>query len=83
MTMPRFHFPTWDGVRWLPDEDGLEFVDLEQARTMAIRALAELAREVLPDRSEPLVLKTCVTDARGATLAEYHLRFDVVAQAAL
>jgi hypothetical protein len=76
--MTRFYFPTWDGTRWLSDEIGLEFADFDRARAMAITALGELAKEVLPRHSQPLVLRTRVADARGDTLAEFGLSFEIV-----
>jgi hypothetical protein len=47
--MPRYFFDTYDGERFLPDEIGVEFENLEAARLEAQRSLPEMAREVLPD----------------------------------
>jgi hypothetical protein len=47
--MPRYFFDTYDGVRFLPDDTGIEFESLEAARAEAQRFLPEMAREVLPD----------------------------------
>jgi hypothetical protein len=47
--MPRYFFDTYDGDRFLPDDVGLEFAGLDEAKAEAQRALPEMAREVLPD----------------------------------
>jgi hypothetical protein len=47
--MPRYFFDTYDGDRFLPDDIGVEFENLEAARAEAQRSLPEMAREVLPD----------------------------------
>lgn len=47
--MPRFFFDTYNGERFLPDESGLEFANLEAAKDEAQKALPEMAREALPD----------------------------------
>lgn len=47
--MPRFFFDTSDGSGWRRDEEGVDFPDLAAAREDMMRAIAELARDVLPD----------------------------------
>ncbi len=47
--MPRYFFDTRDGDRLERDDDGLDLESSEQARQEAERALADLARDVLPD----------------------------------
>ncbi len=50
--MPRYYFPSWDGDRLSEDRDGVELDALDEARTLAIIALVELARDVLPPCSQ-------------------------------
>lgn len=47
--MPRFFFDTFDGTRFVPDEDGLELDNIETAKAEAQKALPDLARDGLPD----------------------------------
>ena len=46
--MPRFFFDTRDNDLVLEDEVGLDYPDLEAVKVEAARALAELARDVIP-----------------------------------
>ena len=46
--MPRFYFDVRDGLTFTQDDDGLMFPDLEAAKVEATRALAEIAKDVLP-----------------------------------
>ena len=46
--MPRFYFDVRDGLRFTPDNVGLMFSDIEAAKVEATRALAEIAKDVLP-----------------------------------
>lgn len=46
--MPRFFFDVREGVRFVPDEDGLEFPDINAAERSAAEAAAEIARDLLP-----------------------------------
>ena len=46
--MPLYFFDTRDGDRFIEDDIGLEFPDLEAVKIEASRALAELAHDVLP-----------------------------------
>jgi hypothetical protein len=46
--MPRFYLDSHDGDIFIEDEEGLEFSDLEAVKVEAARALADLAREVIP-----------------------------------
>jgi hypothetical protein len=76
--MPRYYFPSWDGDKFLPDEDGVEFEDLNQARVAAICSLAEMARDSLPTSSGERVLKVHVLDGGGEPLLELRLSFEIV-----
>ena len=46
--MPLFYFDVRDGERFTVDEHGLNFSGIEGARDEATRALAEMAKVVLP-----------------------------------
>jgi hypothetical protein len=46
--MPRYYFDSRDGDTFVPDDIGLEFGTLEEARDQAALCLAEMARLVLP-----------------------------------
>jgi hypothetical protein len=46
--MPRFFFDTRDNDFFLEDQEGLDFPDLEAVKVEAAKALAELARDVIP-----------------------------------
>jgi hypothetical protein len=45
--MPRFYFHSRTGTEYLPDERGLEFENLSQAREEAIRAIREMMGETM------------------------------------
>src|SRR4051812_18072207 len=59
--MPRYFFDE-NGTR---DRDGLDLAGREQARRQAIKALPDMARDVLPDGKE-LTLAVAVREADGA-----------------
>ncbi len=46
--MPLFFFDTREGSRFTPDEEGLEFPDLDAAEREAATAAAEMGRDRLP-----------------------------------
>lgn len=46
--MPLYFFNTRDNENFVEDEEGTELPDLEAVKIMAARALAELARDVIP-----------------------------------
>ena len=46
--MPRFYFDVREGVRFAPDEEGLEFPDVETAERKAATTAAEIGRDLLP-----------------------------------
>ena len=46
--MPRYFFDSRDGDTFIPDELGLEFPTIEEARDEAPGTLAEMAKFVLP-----------------------------------
>jgi hypothetical protein len=47
--MPRYYFDSRDDESFIADEIGLEFPDVEAARDEAVRGLADLARDILPE----------------------------------
>ena len=63
--MPRYYFDTHDGERFTCDETGLECASLDAARDAAIRALPDLARDLLPDGSDRRALSVEVRDEGG------------------
>jgi hypothetical protein len=46
--MPRFYFDVREGSRFMSDDDGLEFDELDQAEREAATAAAEIGRDRLP-----------------------------------
>ena len=46
--MPLFYFDVREGVRFVPDDVGLEFPDLATAEREAATAAAEIGRDLLP-----------------------------------
>jgi hypothetical protein len=73
--MPRYYFPSWDGVGFLPDDDGHELENLDKAREMALRALCEMAAEVLPQAPAEHVIGICMTDGGETPIAGFRLTF--------
>ena len=47
--MPRFYFDVYDTGRFSRDEEGLELSSIEEARSQALAALRDIARDELPD----------------------------------
>jgi hypothetical protein len=47
--MPRYFFDIRDGELFIQDDEGLELPGLEQAREHAAVALADMAKDVLPN----------------------------------
>lgn len=46
--VPRFFFDVREGARFIPDDEGLEFANLDQAEREAATAVAEIGRDRLP-----------------------------------
>ena len=46
--MPRFYFDVREGARFVPDDEGLEFEDLDVAEREAAKAAADIGRDLLP-----------------------------------
>ena len=75
-SMPRYYFPSWDGDSFVPDEEGLAFEGIDQARAQATQALAEMARDILPISGGKRILTMHVTDG-DAPLLELRLTFEI------
>jgi hypothetical protein len=78
--MPRFYFPSWNGERFLGDEDGVEVAKAEEARALAVESLLEMAADVLPQALEERVLRVCLTGPGQERLAEFRLIFQMLGQ---
>ena len=74
--MPHYFFDTRDGDDFIRDDVGDDLPDLETVKRIAARALAELARDVIPG-SVRRVLKVEVRDKDRAVL-EACLTFEAV-----
>lgn len=46
--MPRFYFDVREGARFIPDDEGLEFANLDAAEHEAACTAAEIGRDRLP-----------------------------------
>ncbi len=63
----RYFFDTFDGELWICDEEGIECIDLDDARTRAQAALPDMAKDELPDSSER-IMTVRVRDAEGLVM---------------
>ncbi|WP_426954243.1 DUF6894 family protein [Muricoccus radiodurans] len=61
--MTRFFFDTNDGEQFVHDEEGLDCADVMEARAMALKALSDIAKDVLPEGMS----REIVTDIRDET----------------
>jgi hypothetical protein len=46
--MPRFYFDVREGTRFSPDDEGLDYRDLDEAERVAAETAASIGRELLP-----------------------------------
>ena len=74
--MPRYYFPSWDGDHFFPDDEGLEYEGVEQARAAAMESLGEMARDSLPRSTREHVLKVRVMETGDQPLIELRLTFE-------
>jgi hypothetical protein len=74
--MPRYYFDTHDDGELTPDEDGLEFDDLEAVKLETARALTEIAKDVVPG-STRRVLAITVRDGTEQAVVEARLVFEM------
>jgi hypothetical protein len=72
--MPRYFFDIDDDVK-LTDDEGMALPDLKAARGEAARALAEAAKDVLPDGGHEKELVISVRDDTGAVVLTARLSF--------
>jgi hypothetical protein len=78
--MPRFYFPSWNGERFLGDEDGVEVAEADEARALAVESLLEMAADVLPQTFEERVLRVCLKGPGQERVAEFRLIFQMLGQ---
>ena len=73
--MPRYYFDSGDNERIISDEIGVEVASLEEAKTLASAAMAELAKDVLPGS----VVRRLVIEVRDdfGPLFRACLRFEI------
>jgi hypothetical protein len=74
--MPRYYFDTRDNESFVADEVGLDLQGVEAARGEAVRGLADLAKDVLPD-SVRRTLSIDVRDVAGRPILKTELTFEV------
>jgi hypothetical protein len=74
--MPRFYFDTSDDERLIVDEDGIDLPGIQAARDEATRALADLAKDILP-RATHREIAVIVTDEAGKRLLRAALAFEL------
>jgi hypothetical protein len=65
--MPIYFFDSRDNQAFIEDDEGLEYADLEAVKVAAAKALAELARDVIPASSKH-ELAIEVRDEQGPVL---------------
>jgi hypothetical protein len=73
--MPRFYFDTWDNDRCTRDDVGVEVADLQKAKQLAAKSLANLANDILPDGSYRHMAVE-VRDESGEIILTAELRFE-------
>lgn len=66
--MPRYFFDTYDGDRFVPDDAGLQLLDLVEARAEAQKALPDMASDALPDGDQRTFV-VMVRDEAGQVVA--------------
>jgi hypothetical protein len=73
----RYFFDSFDGQRFIADEDGVEFSRIALVRDAAISALADIGRDTLSsqDRQQSWIQ---VRDADGALMLKATMTVEVV-----
>ncbi len=66
--MPRFFFDMLDGREWSPDEEGLEFPDLDAARRDAQVTIGQVVKDIVPDGNEDVIVLRIRDDAGKTAL---------------
>lgn len=75
--MTRYYFPSWDGEHAVPDKEGIELASLDEARTMAARALTEMASDLLLHPSANRTMEISIEAEREVTLLRFRLSFEI------
>ncbi len=75
--VPRFFIDTSDQQRFVRDEEGLVFGDVEAAMNAAAGGLADMAADALPG-GESRTFIAIVRDEQGRTLVQTTMSFGVV-----
>ncbi len=75
--VPRFFIDTSDQERFVRDEDGLEFEDVEAAMNAAVHGLSDMANDAMPGGESRTFMAT-VRDAQGKTRVQTTMSFGVV-----
>ena len=73
--MTRYFFDVDDGTGMATDAVGLDCVSLVEVREEAIKALPDIAREVMPD-GDRRVIRTSVRDGSGRKIFEASLALE-------
>jgi hypothetical protein len=63
--MPRYYFDTDDGEHLIEDDEGLDLYGLKEARLQAQAALADIARDHVPDDGHQRTMTCRVRDESG------------------
>jgi hypothetical protein len=71
--MPRFYFDTYDGDRFVPDEEGCDLAGIEEAKAEAVKALPDMARDGLPHGEDYREFAVDVLDEGGDTVLRARL----------
>ena len=74
--MPRFYIDTSDQQRYVRDEDGIEFEDVEAATRAAAEGLADMTRDIVLG-VENRTLIAIVRDEIGGTWCQATMSFGV------
>ncbi len=74
--MPRFYFDTREGSHFSPDEEGLEFPDLDAAEREAAEAAAEIDRDRLP-HGDARDVTVEVRNEHGQRVITVQVRMDI------
>lgn len=72
--MTIYYFDTYDGTELVPDEVGRDLPDLEAAKREAVRGLADLAKDTIPDAVDRK-LSICVRDEDSHEILRTSLAF--------
>jgi hypothetical protein len=65
--MPRYYFHSRTGAEYVPDERGIEFPDLNEAREEALRAIREMIGEAVAHSEGPATFE--IANEAGEVLA--------------